>query len=184
MTLAKWSDDRNELLRAMWLEGKRPPQIAKVFGTCSSVIRMKRHELNLPDQSERWPQERVELFKELWPHHPASEIGKLFGISRSAVCGKAMRMGLAKRADPAPKRFRHPRIRKPRVSIVKKPTNVIALAPVVKVEPRKIPLTELTRNNCHWPCDEVNGFTVNFCGNDSLEGLPYCATHAQVAYRK
>ena len=48
-----------------------------------------------------WTEERIELLKKLWAEgHSASQIGKMLGVSKNAVVGKAHRMKLAARPSP------------------------------------------------------------------------------------
>jgi GcrA cell cycle regulator len=41
---------------------------------------------------------------------------------------------------------------------------------------------ELERQHCRWPVDGVGAVTF-YCGADQVEGLPYCARHARMAYQ-
>ncbi|MDQ3560420.1 MAG: GcrA cell cycle regulator, partial [Pseudomonadota bacterium] len=41
----------------------------------------------------------------------------------------------------------------------------------------------LTERTCKWPNGDPGNDDFHFCGNDSLESLPYCEYHAGVAYQ-
>lgn len=50
-----------------------------------------------------WTDEREEMLVLLWPTHSASEIAEIFGpmVTRNSVIGKAHRLGLETKRNPA-----------------------------------------------------------------------------------
>jgi GcrA cell cycle regulator len=44
-------------------------------------------------------------------------------------------------------------------------------------------LFELGAQNCRWPIGRPGADDFGFCGSAPVEGLPYCAGHARMAYR-
>jgi GcrA cell cycle regulator len=57
------------------------------------------------------------------------------------------------------------------------------------VEPQRLPngdmVTVLTVKDtmCKWPIGDPADSTFGFCGHASVEGSPYCAEHARVAFQ-
>ncbi len=90
-----------------------------------------------------WTEERIELLKKLWAEgHSASQIGKMLGVSKNAVVGKAHRMKLAARPSPikrsaksdgtkkdAPAKKAAPKAAKPAAPAAPKPAPKPAPAP-------------------------------------------------------
>ncbi|AUN29518.1 MAG: GcrA family cell cycle regulator [Niveispirillum sp.] len=103
-----------------------------------------------------WSEERVEKLRQLWGQGmSASEIAELLGnVTRNAVIGKAHRLGLSGRPSP----------------IKKKPT-------------KGATILSLTERMCKWPVGDPKSPDFHFCGKPSLNGLPYCAEHAAIAYQ-
>ena len=44
-------------------------------------------------------------------------------------------------------------------------------------------MLELSAGKCRWPINEPGAENFCFCGNTPLEGFPYCAGHARIAYK-
>ena len=148
-----------------------------------------------------WTDERVELLKKLWQDGlSASQIaGELGGVTRNAVIGKVHRLGLSGRGQPTSsikrQRRTHPSgIRRVRVASVgnlalKSHLDVLADADyqprrnVVVPIARKLSIFQLNEHTCKWPIGDPGQEDFHFCGNDSLETLPYCEYHAGVAYQ-
>ncbi|UGA45988.1 GcrA family cell cycle regulator [Bradyrhizobium quebecense] len=146
-----------------------------------------------------WTPDRIERLTTLWKANQmsAAEIGAEMGISRSAVIGKANRLGLTDRRRP-PTFGRPPRERasRPRVTRGDDPRRITRVASALAMvservdvaftappECKPIPLVELTDEKCHWPIGAVGDDDFGFCGHSSLRGLPYCAAHTRVAHR-
>lgn len=143
---------------------------------------------NHPDSP--WTEERVDLLKKLWTDgQSASEIAAALraGLSRSAVIGKAHRLGLARRAQPT--RTNPPR--RKGANAANAPAKRAfgpALAPVRREPyiPLPEPLTptvagvlDLQAHQCKWPMTGT-GEGFSFCGREA-EGV-YCEAHAQRAH--
>lgn len=140
-----------------------------------------------------WNDTRVEQLKAgLRMYMSAGQIGKMLGISRSAVIGKCHRMGLElnsmspkakslggtrrlamKRRQPLP----------PTLVRTVKPKFEIAPVPKPRAEdiPRKT-LVELEHNECKFPVDYLSKPGFGFCALPQVPGLPYCADHAARCY--
>jgi len=150
-----------------------------------------------------WTDERVELLKKLWSDGlSASQIAaELGGITRNAVIGKVHRLGLSGRAKsasaaaPRPRKTRSPShmLRMARASI----RGNTALAHAYEMEAEAAPelieniipigqrrtILELTEQTCRWPIGDPGSTEFFFCGGNTINGLPYCAYHARIAYQ-
>jgi len=150
-----------------------------------------------------WTDERVELLKKLWSDGlSASQIAaELGGITRNAVIGKVHRLGLSGRAKsasaavPRPRKARSPShmLRLARASI----RGNTALAHAYDLEAEAAPelieniipigqrrtILELTEQTCRWPIGDPGSSDFFFCGGNTVNGLPYCAYHARLAYQ-
>ena len=149
-----------------------------------------------------WTEERVELLKKLWQDGlSASQIAaELGGVTRNAVIGKVHRLGLSGRGQPTSsikrqRRAAAPVARQPRQAIS---VGNLALQPEVETvsepqfRPRRdvvVPIAKrltiemLTERTCKWPIGDPGKEDFHFCGNDSLDGVPYCEYHSGVAYQ-
>jgi len=149
--------------------------------------------------STTWTDERVALLKILFERGcTCREMACEIGVSRNAVIGKLARLNLMRgrtarvprgerRSPPA---VSHSRGARPLQLLLKARVEDrdSALAPAI-VEALQIPegpgcsLMELGDDKCRWPIGEGAAAEAKFCGNRPLNGLPYCAGHARLAYR-
>jgi GcrA cell cycle regulator len=148
-----------------------------------------------------WTDERISELTKLWNEGlSTAEIGKMLGISKNAVVGKAHRLRLAARPSPIrrlvmrPSAPRMPRATRPAaipslpatvamVAPAKPPAGVVAPQPVPR--PRiEVPAAQLSNQRCMWPVGHPGDGDFHFCGDRALIGKPYCAAHCAVAYVK
>jgi GcrA cell cycle regulator len=148
-----------------------------------------------------WTKERVELLQRLWFEEFSASLiaAELGGISRSAVMGKIHRLGLCGRGKPT-STVKHQR--KPRSVGPQKYRLATIGSTALRAEPETVPEREakifasvavpiakmltveaLTAHTCKWPIGDSREGGYHFCGNDTLEGVPYCRYHTGVAYR-
>lgn len=144
-----------------------------------------------------WTEERIALLKQLFERgRTCREIAIEIGLSRNAVIGKIARLkltgpgsrGPSRRAGSAPRRPAGARqlqiLLKQRIE-----ANGEAATPAAEVVALEIPqgpgcsLMELGKDTCRWPVGDLDAAEAKFCGNRPLDGLPYCAGHARIAYR-
>jgi GcrA cell cycle regulator len=145
---------------------------------------------------ETWTPERVDQLRYCVVEGlTCSQIAARIGVTRNAVIGKINRLGLSPaRAAGVPVRSRPPRVRRSGLSTHRRLLRLIdanapnaaddvklALAPVDST--KRCSLTELSQGKCRWPINEPGTADFAFCGDESIKGFSYCASHARIAYR-
>jgi GcrA cell cycle regulator len=148
-----------------------------------------------------WSAEAIDRLRALWAEgHSTAEIGRRMGISKNAVVGKAHRLSLPARpspirrdagseAAPRPQPVRAPRpaVPAPRVTLPSAPPARVVPAPVA-VAPSRPAVRSFPRfgaaRACCWPIGEPGQTGFRFCTSEAVQGKPYCADHAAVAYVK
>jgi hypothetical protein len=136
-----------------------------------------------------WTDERVALLKQLCGESDSylaisrlinDETGARF--TRSAVMGKALRLGLEKRAAPraqaneaAPKKKPDPR---PRLTLVKKPDEV-------PYDFLGLTFEQLPANGCRYPRGGDNpGEPIFFCGQTVVPTLSWCRNCCNIVFER
>lgn len=145
-----------------------------------------------------WTPERIERLRVLWlqerPQISAVAIGKLLGVSKNSVVGKAHRLKLPARPSP---------IRPAKAKPLQRRTQAVGL-PVPHAEPPERPLAPAPEKNighapvptrrriaslpqkpgpspfrtCQWIAKEHGPFTdADKCGAGTVAGSSYCAEH-------
>jgi GcrA cell cycle regulator len=143
-----------------------------------------------------WTPHRIdELRKHFEAGLSCSQIAGEIGVTRNAVIGKLSRLGLSRpqavriRRQPRP-RASTPRLEAPRgqVRILRALHAAMAAPAAVEAEPvsdrPRCSLFELSAQSCRWPIGRPGAEDFGFCGSTPVEGLPYCAGHARLAYRR
>ena len=158
-----------------------------------------------------WTIEKVEALKRMWCTDglTASQIASRLGFpSRSAVCGKAFRLGLSHRNPQQRNPVKGRRVKLARVAPVSTVTHrervllelpkrkphafkigVPKLHPIPETSDADIPLhqrkalLDLEPCDCRWPIGDPQSPEFAFCGGPKVTGLPYCETHAKRAYQ-
>lgn len=136
-----------------------------------------------------WTPERIEALVEMRRNGMTfGQIANVLGVTRSAMIGKAHRMGMCERRASAPKMARLPRriaapARKPpsqRPIALRGPPKDPAPMPTPAADDvARVSLLDLEPHHCRWPVGEP---TQGFCGCDKVPGLSYCAGHAVRAH--
>jgi GcrA cell cycle regulator len=138
-----------------------------------------------------WTTERVVQLKRcIGAGLSCSQIAAEIGVSRNAVIGKINRLGLSRpkvvvAREPAPKRSAwRPRPLTQHQILMDLPPGPLSLeeAAYIPSGPR-CSLLELSPGKCRWPISDPGTESFCFCGNGQVEGLPYCAGHARMAYK-
>ena len=110
-----------------------------------------------------WTDERISDLTRLWDSgHSASHIGKVLGVSKNAVIGKAHRLNL-QRGAPIPEPQPEP-------------------APPVREEPPPILSPDVRPWMCRWQTDDAGRHGLNICGKTVQPGRHYCAEHLTASY--
>jgi len=158
-----------------------------------------------------WTEQKIQMLKEMWGNHSASEIAEqIGGLTRNAVIGKAHRLKLSiQKSSETPgaglqcatggmssitsgrKRIlRHLPVAASQVS----PASMRTI-PTAKyifrslegigggVRSEGIAMTKAGERHCRWPVGEPRSPDFRFCGCSAQEGLPYCVDHARIAYQ-
>lgn len=140
-----------------------------------------------------WTDERVAELMRLWEAgRSASEIGRLLGVSKNSVVGKAHRMKLKARPSPI-KRGTSPQVRRPAVASMPKPVAQAPSAPKqaparpAAAAPAPRPARRVARSagkgpSCLWPIGDPGDQDFHFCGEPAVPGKPYCDEHCARAY--
>ncbi len=143
-----------------------------------------------------WTAERVELLKSRFEAgFSCREIAYDIGVSRNAVIGKIFRLSLSRLksvksvSGSHSKRKGGPKARRPRV--ISQHQILMALHAKPQPPAEEVPiynghrcsLLELSQEKCRWPIGNPGAVDFLFCGNEQVEGLPYCAGHARIAYQ-
>jgi GcrA cell cycle regulator len=128
-----------------------------------------------------WTDERVDLLRRLWGEgKTAAEIAKELGdgVTRNAVIGKAHRLKLSSRVSPIQQNTKKVKAEaKQQVA----PRRIAKKIPVFKG--KEINMEDLREGMCRWPNGDPQTDDFSFCGCQAVEGIPYCSTHAQIAYQ-
>ncbi len=131
-----------------------------------------------------WSDDRVALLKRLWGEgKTAAEIAKQLGegVTRNAVIGKAHRLKLSSRLSPIQQNVKTNKKVKSDNPAATPPRRVVSKEPIFKG--KEIKMEDLRDKMCRWPHGDPQNDDFTFCGCDSMEGLPYCETHARLAYQ-
>lgn len=161
-----------------------------------------------------WNDETIARLRALWAEgHSTAEIGRRMGISKNAVVGKAHRLNLSSRPSPIRREAAEARAAQPRRTTgptlpplaaaepradatqaaapapvsVSVPADAAAAEPVRAPAPlRAVPTPRLSvrTSPCCWPIGEPGTPSFHFCDAAAMQGKPYCAEHAQLAYVK
>ncbi len=117
-----------------------------------------------------WTPERVDAVTRLWNEGlTTAEIGRLVGMSKNAVVGKAHRLRLPPRPSPIKQRGRGIR-------------SVPKAASPKPVKPRLVSHLTVGNAACKWPFGHPDEPGFHFCGERALLGKPYCQEHYERAY--
>jgi GcrA cell cycle regulator len=174
-----WTDDRVEVLKTMWGDGKSASQIAKELGgvTRNAVIG-KVHRLGLSNRA-------TTTAKPTTKEKPAAK-------EAAKPTAKAKKPEPAPEAEPPAKPVNLP-LRRPIIKagqpLPPQPSaneiSAEALATVKEVEKtaKQLNLMELTERVCKWPVGDPATENFWFCGHPVQQGKPYCEAHVAVAFQ-
>ena len=189
-----WSEERVEVLKKMWLEGKSASEIAKELGeiTRNAVIG-KVHRLGLSNReikSVKGDTDPNELKKVKKRGRPRKNQTIVEGqkSSKDSKRGKLnLSMGITNKKME----------KKEASKENSKSTEVDSLGIVsdlseetlktlidIENKSKKVSLMDLTEKTCKWPIGDPATEKFWFCGHDSEPGKPYCKTHISIAFQQ
>ena len=122
----------------------------------------------------------------------ASQIAlKLGAVSRSAIIGKVHRLHLAKRDTVVRGRARPPGAPKQVTRLLFKKAKTVMPRKFDMPDPKvmrppdvaRVTFMDLEPQHCRFPVGDPRSQGFGFCGDQKIDGLPYCATHASACYR-
>jgi GcrA cell cycle regulator len=132
-----------------------------------------------------WTEELTEKALRLWDEElSASQIAAKLNeddgthFTRNAVVGRLHRLKAPKRG-PAKDKPQGKAARHWQPKIVSEPF----VPQMVEPTPRRLTLLELTDSTCKFECsgsEVISEFM--FCGDPTVDGLPYCRAHCRIAY--
>ena len=189
-----WSEERVEVLKKMWLEGKSASEIAKELGeiTRNAVIG-KVHRLGLSNRETK----SVKQEKDATGSKPAPKRGRPRKnqstadgqkLSKETRRGKLnLSIGVSKKkmgkSDPSEENLE---VKESDNMGIVSDLSEETLKNLLEVEnkSKKISLMELTERTCKWPIGDPATEKFWFCGYDSEPGKPYCKTHISIAFQQ
>jgi len=159
-----------------------------------------------------WTEQKIQMLKDLWGHHSASEIAEqIGGLTRNAVIGKAHRLKLSVQkaaenggisiqrlsSSTSSIKSQRKRVMLRTLPVAPIPTTTItrqATPPARDIfrsldgiggatRSEGIAVTKAGDRHCRWPVGDPRSPDFRFCGCTAHEGLPYCVDHARVAYQ-
>jgi GcrA cell cycle regulator len=181
-----WTDERVEMLKVMWSEGKSASQIAKELGgvTRNAVIG-KVHRLGL---SNRGPNgDRPEDSEPAPAPEPVVAEAEVEEIEEAAAAPDPAMLRPRESIGATPIRPRpivangQPLPPQPSGAEIS-PEALANLAEVAK-KARRLSLMQLTERTCKWPVGDPATDDFWFCGLPCVAGKPYCETHVAVAFQ-
>lgn len=129
-----------------------------------------------------WTKQEEQELVELWenPKYTAATIAKIFDRTKSAICGKANRMGLPMRGTPKKARKLKSISKRPSLRQYKKIVSMSKFEDIGKIR-----IQDLKPRMCRWPCGDITDPDgIYFCGNFTLSGKSYCELHYYTSLRK
>ena len=163
-----WTDERINLLKKMWKDGKSAAEIAKTLGkgvTRNAVIG-KAHRMGLSGRPSPIKKPTAA---------PAKKEKEAAAPRKEAAA--APKESAAPR-KPAQQQTKHPPLMHNRD--VEEPRK-----PEKEILPLNggTPLIDLTERMCKWPIGDPREADFTFCGRGIRVGTPYCPDHAAMAYQ-
>ena len=145
-----------------------------------------------------WTPAKIALLERYWTQGwTAQHIGDKLGATRNAVIGKAHRLKLTPRGEPArvPVRQRIQRVKsaqpaaKSKLKGSRKTTTVSKPIPPRPIANETVPVGDvcaatmaLKADDCRWPMGDPYTDRFMYCESKKLENYPYCEEHCRKAY--
>ena len=189
-----WSEERVEVLKKMWLEGKSASEIAKELGdiTRNAVIG-KVHRLGLSNREIKplkGESDSTELKKVQKRGRPRKNQTVLDG-QKSLKDTKRGKLNLSlgitnkktEKKETSKENFETTEVDSMGVVSDLSEETLKSLIDI-ESKSKKISLMDLTERTCKWPIGDPATEKFWFCGHDSEAGKPYCKTHISIAFQQ
>lgn len=157
-----WTEERVELLRKLWREGRSAAQVAAALGpdTTRNAVIGKIHRLGLADRSTN---------SAVTQNAPRARAGKT-ARPQAAACLSTSGAVIGNVALAFA----------PEIAIAADPIAENVVVPITT----RVTLMDLREAMCRWPLGDPNSPEFRFCGVKSPSGSgPYCRQHAAIAYQ-
>ncbi len=189
-----WSEERVEVLKKMWLEGKSASEIAKELGeiTRNAVIG-KVHRLGLSNRETKSLQSETDS-TQVNQRQKRGRPRKNKTVSNEPKFSKEInreKLNLStgisnKRTEKKEASSENSGLTDPNNLGVVSDLSEETLKSLQDIEnkSKKISLMELTERTCKWPIGDPATEKFWFCGHDSEPGKPYCKTHISIAFQQ
>ena len=149
-----WTEERVELLRKLWAEGRSASQIANELGSVTrNAVIGKVHRLGLSGRAKS----------------PSASVPRQ---RKPRTHTQMLRVRPQMRGNTA-LAYAHEVEVEQEVELVE---NIVPLG-------QRCTLLELSDSRCRWPIGDPGSPDFFFCGGKPAEGAPYCAFHSRVAYQ-
>ncbi len=178
-----WTDERVEMLKKMWTDGKSASQIAKELGgvTRNAVIG-KVHRLGLSNraaapaktEADKPVEKPAVKARPKKPVKPAVEAAAEPAQDKpAAAVVPATRKAIVPAGQPLP----------PQPSQSEISAEALANLAEIEKKSKRLGLMELTERTCKWPIGDPATDDFWFCGLAVQTGKPYCDAHVAVAFQ-
>jgi GcrA cell cycle regulator len=188
-----WSDERVEILKRMWLDGKSASEIAKELGeiTRNAVIG-KVHRLGLSNRGTNSiktetvnNQETAKRKRGRPPKDPS--VNKQIKTPKRGIESKINLSAASSEGSFSKNNSIIEEVdvnRKNNLEVVSDLSEeTIKNLLNIERKSKKISLMDLTERTCKWPIGDPATENFWFCGHDSEAGKPYCKTHISIAFQ-
>jgi len=93
-----WTDAEIMLIRALYLDGKRPAEIATILGRTIASTRNKAYKLKITDTSDNWTDAQKTYLVENYKSYNLVELSIVLRKHKTNVCRKARELGITRSA--------------------------------------------------------------------------------------
>lgn len=166
----EWSDETITRLRVMWDEGLSTAEIGRRMGVSKNAVVGKAHRLSLPARPSP-------IRREASGTPRPAPLRRLTGPTLPPL--PVIQSHVAAAQSP-PRVTEPPKQPRPEPVVVVAP---VAALPAAAPPPVRAVVTRPGRLSvCCWPIGEPGTPSFRFCDDEAVQGKPYCAAHAQLAY--
>ena len=174
-----WTDERVEVLKKLWIEGKSASFIAKKLGgvTRNAVIG-KVHRLGLSNRTsgtlgKSKNKEKLPLKDKQEIKKTKDEVNKKIDLAKTLTKPIPRPKLIITAGQPLP----------PQPSANEISPEALANVKEVEKTAKKLTVMELTERTCKWPVGDPATEDFWFCGLPTQPGKPYCEAHVGVAFQ-